>query len=70
MPLIKEGNLAEDRWVHATDEDALPDGQAVIVSLDRWKRDRETLLGRNAPIGLRLKSDQAPDQVASDPPPR
>ncbi len=66
MPLIKEGNLAEDRWVHAQDDESLPDGQAVIVSLDRWKRDRDTLVGRNAPIGLRLKSDQAPDQVAPD----
>src|SRR5688572_7507036 len=66
MPLIKDGNLAEDLWVHSADDEPLPDGTAVIVSLDRWKRDREALLGRNAPIGVRLKSDQAPDQVAHD----
>ncbi len=66
MPLIRGGNLAEDQWVHRADDEPLPDGEPVIVSLDRWKRDRETLLTRNAPLGLRLKSDQAPSQVAGD----
>ena len=66
MPLIRDGNLAEDRWVHRADDEPLPEGEPVIVSLDRWKRDREALIQRNAPLGLRLKSDQTPTQVAED----
>lgn len=65
MPLIRDGNLALDQWVHRGDDEPLADGP-TIVSLDRWKRDRATLLTRNAPLGLRLKSDQAPAQVATD----
>ena len=66
MPLIKAGNLAEDLWVHRADDEALPDGEPAIISLDRWKKDRETLMTRNAPIGLRLKPSEAPGQVAAD----
>lgn len=65
MPLIRDGNLALDPWVHRGDDDPLADGP-TIVSLDRWKRDRDTLLKRNLALGLRLKSDQAPAQVAAD----
>ncbi len=66
MPLIKAGNLAEDLWVHRADDEALPDGEPAIISLDRWKKDRDTLMTRNAPIGLRLKPSEAPGQVAAD----
>ncbi len=64
--LIKQGALAEDRWVHRSDDEALPDGTPAIVSLDRWKRDRATLVARNAPVGVRLKSDQQPMEIAAD----
>jgi phosphoadenosine phosphosulfate reductase len=65
MPLIRDGGLARDLWVHRGDDEPLAD-DPTIISLDRWKRDRATLLTRNAPLGLRLKSDQAPGQVAPD----
>lgn len=65
MPLIKEGVLAEDQWQSPADEDDLPEGP-VIVSLDRWQVERETLEARNTPIGLRLQSDQTPALVADD----
>src|SRR6185295_8053204 len=62
----KQGALAEGLWVHRGDDEPLPDGTPAIVSLERWKRDRTTLVARNAPIGVRLKSDQQPSEIAGD----
>ena len=66
MALIKQGALAEDLWVHRGDDEALPEGMPAIVSLERWKRDRAALVARNAPVGVRLKSDQQPMELAAD----
>jgi uncharacterized protein (DUF934 family) len=66
MPLVKDGRVAEDPWRRLADEDEVEAGQPVIVSLKRWQAERETLKGRNAPLGLWLKSDQSPAQVAED----
>lgn len=65
MPLIKEGVLAQDAWQSLADEDELLEGP-IVVSLDRWQRERESLLARNTPIGVRLKSDQTPALLADD----
>ncbi len=65
MPLIKEGVLAEDSWQALADEDELVEGP-IVVTLDRWQSEREALLSRNTPIGVRLKSDQTPALLADD----
>ena len=66
MPLIKNGRLADDPWVHVADADDLPLGVQAVVSLDRWQNEHEALVARNAPIGIRLKSDQSPALIADD----
>ncbi len=65
MPLIKDGAFAEH--VHATvaDDAALPEG-AAIVSLTRFQKDREALLGRNAPLGVFLKAPETPETLSVD----
>ncbi|HCX67482.1 DUF934 domain-containing protein [Parvibaculum sp.] len=65
MKLIKNGEFVEDRFVTVGDDDALPDGPA-IVSLERWQAERETLRARNSPIGVKLQSGQEPDAIAGD----
>ncbi len=65
MPLIKEGALAEDPWQALADEEALVEGP-VVVSLERWQSERESLLARNTPLGVRLQSDQSPALIAED----
>ncbi len=65
MPLIKEGARAEDGWQSIADEDELRDGP-IIVTLERWQSERDSLLARNTPLGLRLRSDQSPALVAED----
>ncbi len=66
MPLIKDGRPAEDTWVTLEDEAPLPHDRDLIVSLDRWQRDREALSRRNGRLGLRLRSDQPAALIAED----
>ncbi|MEJ0028180.1 MAG: DUF934 domain-containing protein [Rhizomicrobium sp.] len=57
---------AEDGFVSVSDDAALPQDGGAIVSLARFIKDRETLLARNAPIGVRLKSDETPEGLGPD----
>ena len=66
MPLLRDGALVDDPWVTVDDGTALPMDGPAIVSLERWQAHREALLGRNAPLGIRLKSDQSPALIADD----
>jgi uncharacterized protein (DUF934 family) len=38
----------------------------VIVSLAQWQAQRDALLARGAPLGIRLHSDQPPELIAAD----
>ena len=66
MPLIKDGRLIDDSWATVADDAPLPLEARSIVSLERWRADRDALLRRNAPLGLRLRSDQSPALIADD----
>lgn len=65
MALVRNGELVEDAFVTVSDEDELPEGP-VIVGLERWEREREALLERAGPVGVRLRSDEHPDRIADD----
>jgi len=65
MPLIKNGRIAEEDWAFVEGDTELPEGQ-VTVTLDRFKADREMLLGRNVPIGVRLSPEDDPHDLADD----
>lgn len=66
MSLLKGGRVSEDAWVPVADDAALPSSGAVLVSLARWRNERETLRGRNAPVGVRLANSAAVDAIAAD----
>lgn len=66
MPLIKDGAFAEDVWRYVSDDEEIPTDGHAIVSLSRWKAERDTLLQRNAPLGIRLKNDETPEEIAGD----
>jgi uncharacterized protein (DUF934 family) len=66
MPLIKQGRVAEDTWVAVADDAALPANGPVIVSLDRFRSERETLLERSEPLGVRLHSNQLARELGDD----
>jgi uncharacterized protein (DUF934 family) len=66
MPLIKATGPVDDLWTFVKDEEQLPAEGAVIVTLARWQANRDQLLARPTPLGVRLKSDQAPSAIAGD----
>ncbi len=70
MPLIRvEGGAAvaaEDLFLTVADDAPLPESAAAIVSLARFEKERAALLARNAPIGVRLKSDETPERLGED----
>ena len=66
MPLIKDGRLASDPWIAVGDDGALPATGAVIVSLARFLAEREALLRRGAPLGVRLRSGELAKEIGED----
>jgi uncharacterized protein (DUF934 family) len=59
------GAFVPDSFTAVADDAALPDG-AVLVSLARFQRDRDSLLERNAPLGVRLDSKDNPEILGAD----
>ena len=66
MPLIKAGAIVADPWVSVEDGAPLPTDGPVIVSLARFQAEREELLARGEPLGLRLKPAEKPAQIGED----
>lgn len=66
MALISKGQLIDDEWLNLADEDEIPAEHPVIVSLERWKEERDQLMGRNAGLGIRLASSENPSEIADD----
>jgi uncharacterized protein (DUF934 family) len=66
MPLLKDGKLIDDPWTHLPDEVAIPASGPVIVGLKRWREERDVLLKRKDPVGVRLQSDHVAGDVADD----
>lgn len=50
----KGGSFIDDRWRVLGDEDAVPADLPVIVSLARWREERDALAARNAPVGVEI----------------
>lgn len=66
MALLEGNKIVADRFVAVADDEALPDGTPVLVSLERWKAERASLLGRNTELAVRLKSEQPAEELAGD----
>ena len=75
MPKLIEGSIAEggrivdDVWTTVDTIEALRDvssDAAVLVPLALWKTERDALLARTAPLGIRLEADDRPAEVADD----
>jgi uncharacterized protein (DUF934 family) len=52
MPLVKNGKVADDVFVHVPDGAELHDGTAVLVSAARFLEDPEALLARSGKLGV------------------
>ena len=74
MPLIslgmhagaKSGAVVADSFMRIADDATLPAEGGAIVTLARFRKDRDALLARNAPIGVQLKSSESPEELGDD----
>jgi uncharacterized protein (DUF934 family) len=66
--IIKHRAVIQDNWqlLEAGSDGALPLGSDVIVPLERWLRERDTLLSRKGEIGVWLETDADPAALAPD----
>lgn len=63
--VIKNREIVEDRWRHVADDAELPAGP-VIVSLARWRKERDALVDRGGPLGVRLPNTANVADLAED----
>ena len=67
MALIRNGALVQnDPWRFVADGEDLPPEGAAVVTAKRWLAERDRLLGRNAPVGVRLEAGDQPKAIAAD----
>lgn len=67
MPLIKvDGQRVADPWTEVEHIEELPDGTPAVLPLELWQAQRGQLAGRNAALAVRLKNDQAVEEIADD----
>jgi len=59
------GAYAQDIYARVTDDAPLPEGP-VLVSLARFRRERDALLARNTPVGIQLQSSENPETLGAD----
>ena len=52
MPLVKNGKIATDAFVHVADDAELPEGGAVLSSAARFLEDPKALLARMGELGV------------------
>ena len=64
MPLLKDGHLVEDPWRVIDDLASLPAIEPAIVSFARFQAERDVLLTRGAPLGVKLRNTDAVDALA------
>jgi uncharacterized protein (DUF934 family) len=66
MSLIKQGKVVDDAYVDASGAEQIPASGPVIVSFEQWQAQRDALVARGTPLGIRLHSDQSPELIADD----
>ena len=66
MTLVSREGVLDDPWICLADDATLPDAGAVIVSLERWQQDRQALLAWQGRLGIRLASNQPPEEIVED----
>jgi uncharacterized protein (DUF934 family) len=67
MPVLRNGRRTPDQWLRLADEEApTPPEGALLVSLTRFRSERDALLARDAPLGVSLKSDARAHEIGAD----
>lgn len=64
MPLVKGGKIADDTFVKLADDAALPASADILVSADRFVKDRDALLARAGKLGVIWPNNRDMDELA------
>jgi uncharacterized protein (DUF934 family) len=64
MPLVKGGQVVEDKYVRVLDGAPLPDGVAVLVPAERFLAEAEVMLARGAPVGVIWPNNRKVSELA------
>ena len=67
--IAEGGHIVDDAWVFAESMDAVataPSDASIVVPLSLWTVDRDALVARGTPLGVRLPPDTDPAAVAGD----
>ena len=62
LPFIRDGQIVGNDWLTLADDTSLPAAGRVIVSLARWRKEREALLASTWEVGVRIPNT---DDVAA-----
>jgi uncharacterized protein (DUF934 family) len=63
MRVIKDRKIVDDDWVLLAPDALVPATGDVIVSVAQWNSGRESFAGRSGKVGVRLKSNESPEQI-------
>jgi uncharacterized protein (DUF934 family) len=63
MPLVKNGQIVADAFVHLADDAELPSDGAVLVSATRFLANAESLAARNSPVGVIWPNNRGVDAL-------
>ncbi|MEQ9488436.1 MAG: DUF934 domain-containing protein [Alphaproteobacteria bacterium] len=67
MPLFDgNGKEVRDEWTVLTDDAELPALRPVIVTLARWRNEKEMLIAREGGVGVVLTSEQLAGEIGDD----
>ena len=64
MALVVDRKVVPDAWVRVADGEPVPASGAVLVSLETWRANEQSLREREAPTGVVLRSDEHPEAIA------
>ncbi|MDB5619990.1 DUF934 domain-containing protein [Tardiphaga sp.] len=63
MPLVKNGKIAADSFVHVADDAEIPVDGAALISAARFMKDPEALVARNSPTGVIWPNNRDIDEL-------
>ncbi|MFT6397563.1 MAG: hypothetical protein ACJAYU_002317 [Bradymonadia bacterium] len=64
--IIKDREIVEDQWTTLADDAPVPERGDVIVSLERWRSEREALTARKQGVGVSVNGEHDIRSLADD----
>lgn len=64
MRIIRDRRIVECPYQRVGDDEPLPEKGPVLVSLERFRADRDALTGRPDTVGVRAPGETEPDELA------